>query len=41
MSKRAGAAKLKNNLKDKSGKLIYKKFEAEKKRMIQGVFKPT
>ena len=30
MSKRTNAAKLKNNLKDKSGKLIYKKFELEK-----------
>ena len=35
MSKRANSAKLKNNLKDKSGKLIYKKFESEKKRMVQ------
>lgn len=35
MSKRANAAKLKNNLKDKSGRLIYKKFESEKKRMIK------
>lgn len=35
LSKRAGSAKLKNNLKDKSGKFIYKKFESEKKRMIK------
>lgn len=35
MSKRSNSAKLKNSLKDKSGKLIYKKFELEKKRMIQ------
>lgn len=35
MSKRANAAKLKNNLKDKSGKLIYKKFEEQKKIMIR------
>ena len=35
MSKRSSSAKLKNGLKDKSGKLIYKKFESEKKRMIQ------
>lgn len=35
ISKRTNSAKLKNNLKDKSGKLIYKKFELEKKRMIK------
>lgn len=35
MSKKTNSAKLKNNLKDKSGKLIYKKFESEKKRMIK------
>lgn len=35
MSKRTNSAKLKTNLKDKSGKLIYKKFESEKKRMIK------
>jgi hypothetical protein len=34
MAKRANSAKLRNNLKDKSNKLIYKKFESEKKRMI-------
>lgn len=35
ISKRSSSAKLKNNLKDKSGRLIYKKFEEEKKKMIK------
>jgi len=39
MSKRANKTNLKNNLKNESGKLIYKKFELEKKRMISDFLK--